>query len=654
MHILSRSVARRSLRAGRAAGVVLAALLLAPLARAGVTIAEAAPRTSFLIAGADDCAKLVAAFERSSLSALWKDPEFVAWRERVSGKTTLDPLGKLRAAGVDVDALKPPTGASGVALFLASPDSGAPGAPAGGQPEMQALALADFAEDEAGAKAAMDALERVAEQGVKDGVAKKDSVDYADVEITRVVVDYASLDRMIDERNGLEPAKDAGAQDADAENDAEFADFDEEFDKRSGLADRGLPGVLLFARVGAVVLAGSHLPTLKEAIDRAEGRPGGPGAGESPEFREALAQHEPGYHAYIVAPGKALGEYLAGAGAGAAPDLADRAVPGSGLFAEWGERVGAALGFEGVRALSATMRLDAPAGPADGSLCALVAEKRGLLALIDGPAKPLAPPTFVPADAATITVNRFNIAGLLPLLREVAKSLPPEDRNMFEGGLEMFGQQFGPALDAMGSEVAVVSRVESPYGASSERTIVALDVADGAKLSGALNTLGAGFGLTPREFQGNQIWDSNFGPGIGVGFGKLFLGEGPDIESALREAGDPERAKLGAEPAFQRTMAALGGSGIGFSFTRLRATMEWAEWQAKNIDRLLAEQFDETDWPAEDRAAFIEDMKAQMPAWSREPAPASVVLRHVGDLGAAVRSTPEGFVVRWLVTKPGE
>lgn len=649
-------------RAPRALAFAFAALVFAPHAASGaVTIAEAAPKRSFLVAGADDCAALVAAFERSALSALWRDKEFTAWRERVSGDTPFDPLGRLKAAGVDIDALTPPTGAAGVALFLAPMDPAEEPPPEALGDDavdvMHMLALADYVADEAGAKAALDALDRVAEQGVKDGVAKKDTLDYDDVEITRVKIDWEALDRKIDKDNGLEPALPAPAQDQEAENNADdFADFDEDYDLRSHLAEQGLPGVAMFARVGSIVLASSHLETMKAAIDRAEGRPGlkGESAGDLPEFTAALAQHEAGYQAYVVLPGGALGDYLGGEGAGTAPDLADRALPGAGFFADWGERMGAFLGLDAIRAVSLVARLDAPSGPVDGSIAVLTKEKRGLLALIDGPNTPIAPPPFVPADAASVFSHRFDVPALLPLLRTVAAGLPPEDRNEFEGMLELFGMQFGPALEAMGSQATILSRVEQPYSADSGRTVVALDAADPAKLSGALNTLGAMFGLTPREFQGNQVWDSPMGPGLGVGFGRLFLGAGPDIESAFREAGDPDRAKLASEPSFQRMLAAVGGQGIGFQYSRLKTGVEWSEWQARNIDRMLAEQFESSDWPPEDRAAFIEDMKASMSPWTLDPPPSGALLRHLGDAGGVMRSTPEGFVARWVVLKPGE
>lgn len=619
-------------------------------ARAAHTVASLAPADAFVIAGTDDFGATRAALERSSLMALWNDKELQGWLTGMSKDASLDPAGALKAAGVAIDELPPPTGAVGLALFVAPPDATDEGdAPAN---VMHALFIADYGDSSDDARALVEALDKLADHAVREKLAKKDTVDRLESEVTRIVFDFTAIDRRIDESRGIKPAADrpAGAENA---NEEDFQ-FDEDEWRRSRLADGSLPRAMHYVRVGALVLASSRLASLEEAMERAAGRAGGPGADDAPDYDAALAQHgDRPRHFFAVLLGEAFGEAQRLTADAPLSGLADEAAPGVGGFMNEAAKLGESLGLDAIRAVSIVARFDAPAGPFEQSIAVLAPEKRGLLAMFDGPERALAPASHLGADVAGVYSFRFNFPDLLPFVRSVVKGMPPEEAQDFAMGLDMVAAQLEPVLDAMGREVDFVTRIEQPFSARSSRSLTALGAEDPKKISEALAGVGPTFGLTPRDFQGQQVWDTPMGVALGVGAGRVFLGETADVEHALREAAAPDGAKLGDDPAFAGAMRALGNPrGVGFSFTRLAPTLAFGEWAARNQEKILRAQFEEMGVPEEDVADAIKEMIENEPAWSREPLPAAVLLRHLGDSASIIRSTPQGFMWEWVTLAP--
>ncbi len=632
---------------------------------AGPTIAEIAPEDSLFVAGVDDFDAFKATLDRSPYGVLWADPEFRAYLRGLIGDTFEAPRRALADLGIDFDTFKPPAGSTGLAAFFRKPP---PATKAGRSPweGVQGLIYADFLDDAASSDAVWNALERLADREVKDGLAKKSEVEHGGAFITAVEINYEEIDRRANERQQkaqeamrAKRAQAKGRDGAGAEPDPEAMDEDEiDWQPPSTLATSGLPPAVYMTRVKGVIAACSHLETLKDAMDRFNGEPArSKSVSDAAVFSEAMAQHGKAAlgapHLYAALLTASASEFFVRfASGGGEADDAEPELMGPMGKAEWAA-IFAGLGLDKVRAVSLVARFDTQDAGMEQSVAILVPEKRGLVALFDVAEQPFAAPSVAPADAAGVLVQHVKFAEVPGLVRSVVAGLPEESRARGQGFLDFALPQIEPLMSALGTELVMTKRIERPFAGSSAQKTWAVRIADQAKFVGALSTFTANFGMQPRDFLGNQVWGApGGGMTIGVGAGRVILGDAAAVEGALRESSEPGRPRLSEEPGFAAALRAVRGSGLGYYYTQARAEIEYASWRAANVDTIIAEQLEGFDGDPEEARRYSEMMKASMPAWSKRAMPVAALLRATGDDIMEIRSTPEGFVSRSLTLRP--
>ncbi len=573
-------------------------MLVGVVAAAPVTIADIAPRQTIFVATATDAARLRAAFERSELMALWREESIQEWASDFVEEMTEDVSDDLEKLGFEMDDLSMPSGPAGFALF-----------PSGGSLadlRMDVIAMADFGEN---AETMHDLMMAGFERRVDDDELEIDEDDYGDVTIMTLTQ--------------------VGGDD------------NEDF----GLAGMG-PNpfdhdTAHYARVGSTLLISTRLETLERAIDRMDGKD-----------LEAIADDE----TYLRAS-RQLGDAHAHAVLVARPLLE--------LAIQAGEEDGApvrqilgALGIMEMQAASFGMTFDTDDAVLEQRFAMLVPRKRGLFALVP-PDAPFTAPSFANADLSSYFNMRFDFAGILPLVKRVIASLPPEMGQQAEMQLGFVEGQIAPILANIGPDVYVVSSIERPFAIDSERSLLALRAGDEDVLA---NMMG-GMGLEARDFAGNRIWPLDNLPlpmpmprgielAIGLGSGHLFVGDLQSVENALRAAADLDAPKLADEQRFKDAVAVTRGAGMGFTWADLERSLAYEKWKLDNIAEITRAQYRDLFGDDPDMQDFIEE-QAEMAAEAAPELPdLDAVFEHLGDTVVEIRATEEGFSGRWLVLRP--
>lgn len=320
------------------------------------------------------------------------------------------------------------------------------------------------------------------------------------------------------------------------------------------------------------------------------------------------------------------------------------------------------LGISDIEAISLGGELDTAKGVMEARYAVRVPEKTGLVKLFDQPAEGFNPPAFVGADVASFTSFKFDISGVPAILQEVMAQMPPDQSGMFQ----MFMGMAQPILMNLGPDIYHTQSFTRPFSGDSQRQLVVIETKDATVLSQAITSNGAMMGLAPRDFMGNQIWSAGQ-PGmmgdsaIGLGFGHIFIGTTTDVENAMRLASNPGDNSLANHGAFRRA-AASTGQGIGFSYSNIRESLEYADWSLANMERLIEQQMNEAfagipegEMDEQFKQQLINEQLEMIPAWMRNaPEVGDLLLDVIGDTVTEVRSTPEGFVGSAVTLRPSD
>lgn len=622
------------------APALAAALFSACALGAGAHIVDLAPPGCFLVASVDDVPGARAALERANLLAFWNEPSVQDLVDDAESEGAQ--LGVwMDGADVDIHELSLPGGSLGFAMFLGMNDLADD---EDGQPRLapHSILVADYADDADGAAKLHEAMLAIFDEAERLGEAEVEPIEVGDVAATRVVIDYEAIDDRI--------AAEAGVDDDAA--DEELEDDEWWVEEELGLADRDLPRVILFARVGNVVVAASRRETFEDVVDRLGGKDLGPTMSADATLTAARAQqtNPHAWGAILVAPlidslRDPDDSPIAGAIEEMDPQFLDAL--------DWIEPAATALGLDKLRAISAGVRADAPDAMLETTIAALAPDKGGIFRLFDGEARPFAPSPMIGADATMVWSMRMNFAEILPLARSVGTSLPDPQGAAMMAQVDAMEGQVGPVLSAMGSQFTIANKIERPYSLESRKGMVIIDVRDRQALVDALTGVAPMVGAQARDFVGSQIWESAFMPDVAVSVsaGGLVYGEPAIVESAIREGADAARAKLADDPRFREATRALR-PGIAHYYADSRAAAEYGAWLMDNMDRLLLAELEEMGVEEEFRDEYLEYARDSLVGWGRYMPPADVLTRYFGDTVGELRSTPEGVVYRQLTLRP--
>jgi hypothetical protein len=622
----------RSIRAVRALATAAALALLAPLtppARADgpVDFARLAPPKPVIVVNIPDFTRLRERFERSELGKLWDEPGVKAFVEEVSDKASKR-LGEfLKELGAESKDLKPPTGAVGLAMYL-PPGDKAKGAH---KFEPYPFVVADAGENAASWK---DLIEKLIERGVSDKELTVEEDTYAGVKVQTLKPTYK-------EPEAAKPKGEDDEEDAPPPQPKGFAGF------VGGSKDH--PEALHVAWNGNTLVASTNLKHVEGALDGLQGREIESLSSDA-AYTDSLAQHPADSNAFVAVD---LGRVISESMKDAMEARRDREL---GPPPVDHDKVLEYVGLGRMGLVSLGVRLDTDDALVDTSIGVLVPEKKGIFSLLSDPLGAFDPPGFVPADAAGVTRVSFRFDKLYDLIRGFAPLLPEEDRAQFSAVMEQGVNLVKPALDTAGPGVHMVATYRTPLASDSQQMVVAIDVKDQGVVSNTLTffTGQAGGMVESREFEGNTIYTSEaVGMSLGVGFGRVFIGNTPAVENAMRLAGRADAPKIGQEPGFKEAARAVSPEAMMQSFSDMAQTLRFQYWVAQNADKEYEKSIDELGLDEETRTRLLKNYREHRPTWPEKLPPLETILAHIGDSVSEMRPTPDGFRGRTLILRPG-
>ena len=605
-----------SCKIGHVASALGLSLLAASPTLAGeLTIRDLAPSGSVFVAGIDDVEGFRAAFDRTGFKALWDDPKVKQWATGLLDEVLPDIVDGLDEMGIDAEELSWPSGGVGMAFELA-PDSD----------DGSVLLIADF-----GASAGkmdttlVQALERGHDQG---------EFELDDTKVNGVTIWTIESD------------------DEEDDGDVDFDDLDagDIGDMLEKVGGGEIASEMHYAHVGEYLVMCSNEDLIESVIDQIHtGRKGG--IGDTPAFHAAIQHVGVGragaYGAILTEP---LFDWIAAKAERGNDDQVSQVLD-----------LLATIGLKDIRSLSVGATLDADDAMTDVRAAILSNGKKGVLSLFDVAPVAFAPPAFVGADAASVSMFQFDFAGLVPLVNQVIASMPAQEQQQMQQMAGMFLAMAEPILANVGPEVFVTSHYVRPFSATSQQQVWAIKLRDAQTASQALAGLFPMFGFQPREFQGNQIWSPGQGGmlpadgvSIGMGFGFVFVGPTVPVENAMRQAGGGGGARLVDEPAFKQAMRSLAGRGNMFGWTDTRKSVEWGQWMVHNMDKVVMQRLGENaaDLDPDDRQAVIESALGPFAMFVKGMPNLEMISDHFGDNVFEMHSTADGFEVRMLTLRP--
>jgi len=581
------------------------------------TIAQIAPPDAIAVFGVDDFASAREVFDASFLGALWRDQEMQDWFDRLLDEGGMaddfadSDLGEmlenaLDRAGMERDELAMPSGAVGAALWW------------GENPDIEDIGLrwvtvCDFGDVGEDMRAMVESMIEV--------IGEEESLEVIDD-------DYEGADvweiKLVEEDEGHH----GGIPDDAHHEGLEDWEEDWEFDDSPALDHAHVAWI-----DNTLVIAGDR-GALERAVNRING-----------EEMETLA--DSGAFADVQRQNQGAQAYAAGF---IAPML-DAWIPDEAMVGFSLDPMLDALGIADIRSVSAGVRFDGPGGAIEQTIGVAVSEKKGLLALWDTKMDSFTPPSMVGADANAVYMFSFDWSGVMPLINRVIESIPDENARMqAQFGLGMFAGGVGPLLDGMRSEGVIVETIQRPFAPDSEKVVAAFGVRDQEAITAGITAMSPMLGFEPRDFLGNQIWESEVGATLGLGFGRIFVGAGEQVEDAMRQAGQAGAAGLADDPAFRKATGMLRGGGVLYTYQRNREAYEYALWTMANFDSILRTQLEEMELDEETIEMIIEDEIGDNPLEEIGLPSAELVFRYLGDaVVTEIHSTDDGFRGRTLM-----
>ncbi len=596
-----------------AAGLPISATALA----APVKIADVAPRSSVVVLGVDDFAALKGAFEESGFMKIWNDAAIQDWLGDAIDEAIEGLNDELSTLGFSVDDLSMPVGAFGWALYVDNIGDNIEDS------SYQIIGVSDFGD---GAERMTELLKTTLEEAVEAGDIDLTEEEYRGVTVWTIT-------------------------EVEEEMDDEF------------MWDTGGPELFketYMARVDGQIMYSTQLSSLERAIDRSQGDQV-PSITSDAEFnaaRAAVGEHQ----GYLVALTSPLFSLTQLAEAQIAEEAAQFGQPAPPIM-----RIVGASGLDQFRSVSIGMNASAADSVMEQTFSVRFPERRGLLTLIPTENKPFTAPSFIDADAASVSMMQVDFPKLFPAVRQIINSLPQEMSQMANMGMMQAQMMAGPIFNSLGPEVYQVQHIAKPYSPDSFKQYVAIRTSNEAALSQAITGLTQQFGLPARQFEGAQIWDIDLGGmgipmpagdgfSIGLGQGFFFVGQTPVIESALRTGSNPDAARLANEDRFKSAVQEMSAQGLSFGWTDTREYVEYLEWMGRNSEQIYRAQLEQVFGDDPEFQEFIEEdlreYRENMPEFLKNIPNLEVIYQNLGDVINDTQITEGGIISRIRILKP--
>lgn len=603
----------------------VAGLAVASASLGDLTIADLANEDSVFVLSVDNAAETKAAFDRTSLSTIWNDPQLQAWWSDLQEDGAEDFAEELERLGLEPDDLKPPKGTLGVAAWFT--DEPADESTFFIPLKHDVLIVAEYQDE---AQEMVEKLVGALEVGEEDGEVELD-ID-GDVYSWK----FVPLPEM---------------EDADDE----WGEWEDDFGAAGPWEDGEVYEQMHMTEQDGYVLLSSSRDALEDALERL----GGDGDGG------VLAENED-----YTATARMFGNTSAHFAVLSAPvlekmDAVDPDEAGAMMGGITPIMLLDMLGLASVQGFGGGLAMDTDDGIIETRYAALAPKKNGLLSLIGVEPIDTSAPAFVSGDAASMSAFSVKYDQIFPLLNQMVASLPDDNEMKMElqGQLPMAAMFLSPLLTNMGPETYVAQSFDRPFSPTSQKILVAIKAKDEAALVQSITGVTMQMGMQARAFQGGQIWEmpaGGFMPiqiALGVGAGHAFFGETAGIENAMRQA-NAGAAALNEEPGFAKARRAVDKASQSYGWSDTPTTIEYLKWSIENR-RAIAEaqvemqaemwggQMDEQmkEQMVDDMVSAQESPLDDFPAWD-------ALIQNLGDSVGWMKETDQGFVGRHIILRP--
>ena len=612
----------------RAAGLATVVALAPPASARDITIADLAPSTSMIVLGSDDMGVAKAAFDRTGFKNIWEDRELRDWVSSFLGDMMEQTREDLDGLGVDMDELLvAPAGATGMAMWTNEENE-----------DQESAEFVIFADYQDNADGLNENIVEMIMAAVEKGAFTLDENDFGDATIY-------SLTRVEDEDDDADEGGDDGWEDEGewGEDDGWEDDWDMgEFEEPASPIDMD---ELHYARIDGRLVVSSHLAQTERAIDLFETGADDEGIADNANFQGAM---------------NAIGDRHAFFHLSLASDDFMDEIQNMPQLAMFGGMM-QTLGLDSLKAATMGMRFDTDDAMMESRFAVDAPEKKGLLALLDNPPMKLSPPSFVQANTASFNAIQFDLANLLPTLEKAMNTLPPDQAGQMGMMFQQIQMVFGPLFSTLGPEIYMVSNIEKPYSATSNKTVTMIRAKDPQVVNQALQQFAPMMGLAPRDFLGHTVWSAAGGgmgmmgqmPAIGIGGGYLTMGDETTVENALRAIDRAGDGGLADEDAFKRAVAPLEGEALAYGYVDTAEAIAYSQWTMKNMRAIIEQQvanmpgIGELDPEFKDQ--MIQDQLDAIPEHMRNVPSMDAVTNNMGNTAFQVLSTDTGFTGRWIV-----
>ncbi len=577
------------------------AMFIATLASAGdaLTIRELAPASAIVVVGADNVRGMIDRLGPTALGKLWNDPALAEEVKEIKASFQEGINEAATAAGIDPATVSWPSSVGLAVMAEVDEELGLPSA--------QYIFFCDWSAEAESASKMIEAFVANAEKEAKAGGS---DVAVEEVRGRRVIV-----------------MKDKPAGEGEGAEDGMGEDEMDEFGAFGMMPDFG-PKETCMVHDGSRMLVASSVATMDMLLARVDGAREKP-VGDSENFKGAM-------------------EVAGGVGDIYAVLSTDNAKPLLAAFPPF-MIVEPLVGrfFGNIEAWSLSMHLR------DGVIeqnvgCYVPDGKVGLLALVDAPSAPAAPPAIVPSDAMSYGRMNVRFDKLVSVIDEALAGLPADQAEMIKPQIDMYRPAMTAAFSALGPEVHIWSLegdAADPMSPGATVTAISMknDKESAAAVSDFMNLLP--LGLQSRDFNGMTIMSDEFSPmAVGMGGGFMVLGEPKNVEQALRSIDAKGEQGLAGDAQFTASMAMLGKDPVvGMAWWNLGRQME-------STGRMLATLTDQVGGAAglgEDGAIPGMDVGMDDLTGMTKLFKAEVVKRCFGDALLDFTSTKAGFMTRY-------
>jgi hypothetical protein len=595
----------------RNVGRVSVALLVAALGAPALaqdkpsSIDQLAPENSVFVIGAKNFGASMDRFKSTRLWDFWQSPDAKAIRDKFEEMTKegLDQIAE--ELDMEMEEFPTPTGAAGFALFTVEDDEA-------GTTRPGVLLYADFGDQ---SEQMYALVQKMLDRGEEEGDITVETVNRIDREGWRL------------EFNEPKDAEDDGG---DMDGEEEWEEWDE--------GPSGPPfDAIEIIKDGTMLMICSDQEALEQALNARDGEDI-QSVGDRDDHKAIKQQTGDGeiYGALLMRDfWEAMGAFEGGGGGMQMMMVSQMMEQFLGKI----DGAGWTLALGGNAMIEQTWFVYMPMG------------KSGLTSLIGAPTGRPRVPSFVTPETSSYFSLNIDTAAIAPFVRNVMRTMAPMMGGQIDQQtMEDIERRVNEIFATMGNELHIATRIVRPLSANSQRMLFAMECEKPQEFETLIAKEAPQIGLESRDFLGQRIYTADpMGTGdpeqtfsVGIGGGYIIIGPSPDVELALRAAGEADPVTLEGDLDFKRAMQPFASeNAVAWAFAdvvdSIDASMRVqiaAQREAVEEMRQFAPEY------ADEMLANINEMEKQL---EMMPSP-EVMRRYIGPTASYIQSIDEGFV----------